>query len=271
MKRIVILTSGELRHSFFRKYLALQPEIEVVQSYCETTEKNLVARIENTSENQLRYAHLEARSQSEKDFFELFVSHTDDTSNPVSIPKGSINDADRVAEIIKLNPDVIISYGCSIIKPALIAAFSGKFINIHLGLSPYYRGSGTNFWPFVNGAPEYCGVTFMYIDAGIDTGAILHQIRPEMFPSDTFHGICNRLLVQMTEVAGGLLSHFDDLEPLPQPSHSVSDKVYTNAMFTEESVDKMHTLFRESGIEKYIEERAMRHEKAPILQNPVLV
>jgi hypothetical protein len=92
-----------------------------------------------------------------------------------------------------------------------------------------------------------------------------------MFPSDTFHGICNRLLVQMTEVAGGLLSHFDDLEPLPQPSHSVSDKVYANAMFTEESVDKMHSFFHESGIEKYIEERASRYVKAPILENPVLL
>lgn len=271
MKRIVILCSGELRHSFFRKYLALQPGIEVVQSYCETTEKNLISRIENTQENGLRYAHLEARTQSEKDFFELFVSHAEDLSNPLCIPKGSINDVEKVAEIVKLNPEVIISYGCSIIKPALIEAFSGRFVNIHLGLSPYYRGSGTNFWPFVNGTPEYCGVTFMHIDTGIDTGAIIHQIRPDMYATDTFHGICNRLLVKMTEVVGQLLNNFDRLESLPQPNHSITDKVYTNGMFTEKSVEEMYAHFREGGIEKYIKEKIQRNAKVPILENPVLI
>jgi hypothetical protein len=49
-----------------------------------------------------------------------------------------------------MSPDLIISYGCSIIKRPLIEYFDKKFINIHLGLSPYYKEGGTNFWPFVN-------------------------------------------------------------------------------------------------------------------------
>ena len=37
-------------------------------------------------------------------------------------------------------------------------------INVHLGLSPYYKGSATNFWPFVNNELQFLGVTFMVTD-----------------------------------------------------------------------------------------------------------
>jgi len=46
-----------------------------------------------------------------------------------------------------------------------------------LGLSPYYLGSGTNYWPLVNEKPEFVVATFMHIDTDIDTEEIIHQIR----------------------------------------------------------------------------------------------
>ena len=50
--------------------------------------------------------------------------------------------------------DVVLVFGTGILREALLSAFPGRLINIHLGLSPYYRGAGTNFWPLVNGEPE---------------------------------------------------------------------------------------------------------------------
>ena len=41
MKRIIILTGSELRHTFFRKYIALFENINVVATYCEGLEKSL--------------------------------------------------------------------------------------------------------------------------------------------------------------------------------------------------------------------------------------
>ena len=37
-------------------------------------------------------------------------------------------------------------YGTTIIKGDLIRIFEKRIINLHLGLSPYYRGAGTNFF-----------------------------------------------------------------------------------------------------------------------------
>jgi len=40
-KRIIILTGNELRHEFFRKFIALDNKIEIINTYCEGTEKAL--------------------------------------------------------------------------------------------------------------------------------------------------------------------------------------------------------------------------------------
>ena len=60
-----------------------------------------------------------------------------DKSSPVFIKKGEINDSLIVSRIIDLNPDLLVCYGSSLIKSELLEIFKGKFINVHLGLSPY--------------------------------------------------------------------------------------------------------------------------------------
>src|SRR5690349_18512194 len=140
MKKVVIITGSELRHQFFRMFIASFDTIEVVKSFCESQDANLAQVVEKQEDNALRKKHLVLREQTEKDFFELFCNYTEDKSNPYFLPKGAINTEEHVQMIKDLNPDLIISYGCSIIKPPLIELFDKRFVNVHLGLSPYYRG-----------------------------------------------------------------------------------------------------------------------------------
>ena len=65
----------------------------------------------------------------------------------------------------------------------------GNVINSHQGLSPYYRGSATNFWPFVNRELQYVGLTMHYIDEGIDTGQIICHGFPNIEIDDNMHSI----------------------------------------------------------------------------------
>ena len=161
MKRVIILTGSGIRHAFFRRFLSKSENIEVLLSYCEEPVHNLEEFVSKQKNNKFREMHLKNRLQSEKDFFSLYNENVSDSSNPILIKKGDINSPNVVGQIIKMSPDIIISYGCSIIKSKLIEVFYGRFINIHLGLSPYYRGgAGTNYWPLVNKEPEYVGGYF---------------------------------------------------------------------------------------------------------------
>jgi phosphoribosylglycinamide formyltransferase 1 len=271
MKRIVILTGSELRHEFFRKYVGLSKDIEVINSYCEGQEKSIRAITEKDEEvNDIRLKHLSARERSEKDFFGLFTEKTADHSKPVQLPKGEINNQKYTDAIISSKPDLLIAYGCSIIKEPLLSAFEDRFLNVHLGLSPYYRGAGTNYWPLVNGDPEYVGATFMYIDAGIDTGEIIHQIRAKYSWGDTPSQIGNRLIVQMSRVYQNVIINFYKLEKTSQLPIQSNEKVYKNKDYTEESVLTLYKNFDNNLIGRYLSEEINRCAKVPIIQNRAL-
>lgn len=271
MKRIVILTGSELRHDFFRKYIAMSGGVEVVNSYCEGLEKSLRTIVEKDEEaNDMRLKHLSARERSEKDFFGLFTETSADYSKPVHLPKGEINSQEYTDAIISSNPDLLIAYGCSIVKKPLLTAFEDRFLNIHLGISPYYRGSGTNYWPLVNGEPEYVGATFMHIDAGIDTGEIIHQIRARYFWGDTPSQIGNRLIVEMSRVYLDIIINIGKLDKMPQLPVPSNEKVYKKKDYTENSVLTLYKNFNNDLIGRYLNEEIDRCEKVPIIQNRVL-
>lgn len=269
MTRIIILTGSEPRHIFFRTYIALSKQIKVLASYTEGVEKSLSVLVrKDDSIQQMRLQHLSARTQSEEDFFKTFIDTTEDSSNPILLPKGEINSKEYVDSIIDSNPDLLIAFGCSIIKGQLLKSFKGRFLNAHLGLSPYYRGSGTNYWPLVNKEPEYVGATFMYIDEGIDTGKIIHQIRARYNWGDTPSQIGNRLIVDMSRTYQKIIVNFDKLIDMPSLPIPENAKLYSNKDYTESSVVALYDNFQNNMIERYIAEEADRTLKVKIINNP---
>lgn len=249
--RIIVLTGSETRHDFFRVKLALDKRFEVAKAYCEGKEKSLERKVlDNATSSKIEVLHVMARKQSENDFFGLFLQQSEDRSNPKYIAKGEINNEDIVAEIVELKPDLLVCYGASLIRSKLTQTFKGNFINIHLGLSPYYKGSGTNIWPLINKEPHMVGATFMHIDEGIDTGEIVHQIRADIFLGDSPHSIGNRLITQMTSVCCDIIANFTYLRRESQPSGS--GKTYKQNDFCESSCNLLYDNFEKGMIRDFI-------------------
>ena len=73
-------------------------------------------------------------------------------------------DADR--------PDVIVVYGTAIIRPNIFNKAGIITLNMHTGLSPYYRGDSTLFWPVYHDDAKHLGVTVHELVASVDGGAI---------------------------------------------------------------------------------------------------
>lgn len=271
MEKIIILTSSELRHTFFRQFLAIAEDIQVINSYCENSETILQATVAARDDNILRTKHLMNREQSERDFFGLFVDNVPDRSRPIFLPKGDINLPFYTEAIIKSKPDLLIAYGCSIIREPLISAFRGRFLNVHLGLSPYYKGSGTNYWPLVNGELEYVGATFMHLASGIDTGEIIHQIRPRIIWGDAPSQIGNRLIADMAFVYRAIIKNFGVLEKMPPLPKPAKELVYKKKDFSEASVATLYANFANGLVEKYLSEKEILCNKIPIVSNPAIM
>ncbi len=91
------------------------------------------------------------------------------------------------AQLRALAPDVgvVVAYG-HLLAPALLAIPKRGMINVHPSLLPELRGAAPIEWAIRNGL-EKTGVTIMQMDAGMDSGPILHQI-PHRLDSDVTGG-----------------------------------------------------------------------------------
>lgn len=261
----MLLTGSELRHEFFRKAISLQGGIAVLRTFAEGLEGTLRTTIDPARPGSAAQTqHLTMRDLSERDFFGAFVALVPDRSNVLAIPRGRVNDPNVFSEIEALKPDLLLAYGPSLVREPLLSLFTGRFVNVHLGLSPYYAGSGTNFWPLVNGEPEFVGATFLHIDSGIDTGAIIHQLRARIYPGDGPHQIGNRLIADMVSAAIHMIRHADELGPGVRPTHPPTARFYRKRDFTPEAVETLYTNFRAGLMERYEAEREVRIARAPV-------
>jgi methionyl-tRNA formyltransferase len=80
-----------------------------------------------------------------------------------------------------LNSDLYIVFGSSYIKGWLVNyLIKKKAINIHMGISPYYKGAACNFWAVYDNNPHFVGATIHYLSKGIDNGKILFHVLPSI-------------------------------------------------------------------------------------------
>ena len=87
------------------------------------------------------------------------------------------------------SPDFCFIFGTNIISEFITDSMHKMSINLHLGLSPWYRGSATLFWPFYNLQPHWAGATLHKIVSEPDAGDILHHVMPKLEEGDTIHDV----------------------------------------------------------------------------------
>ncbi len=100
----------------------------------------------------------------------------------------SINSKDGHNILKELNPDIVIIVTTRILSKKTLELTKAKFINIHSGITPIYRGLHGAYWSLINKDKANCGVTVHLVDEGIDTGGILYQdtITDVLTPNDNF-------------------------------------------------------------------------------------
>ncbi|TVT28933.1 hypothetical protein FO441_01245 [Salinicoccus cyprini] len=112
--------------------------------------------------------------------------------DPDDVPKekithiSSVNSKEMKQKIREVDPDLIIINGTPIIKADILDATDAKFINIHVGITPKYRGVHGAYWALYNKDEDLVGVTTHFVDKGIDSGAVLDQKVVRVTEDDNF-------------------------------------------------------------------------------------
>lgn len=97
----------------------------------------------------------------------------------------SINSQPVRDVLAEVQPGCVVVSGTGIISKKVLA-LAPVFINVHVGITPRYRGVHGGFWAIYENRPDLVGVTVHKIDPGVDTGAIVSQATLPVGATDTF-------------------------------------------------------------------------------------
>src|SRR5579872_2692004 len=87
----------------------------------------------------------------------------------------AVNDEMSEQFLKDTNPDLIIQAGAGILKQNIFSLATKATINLHHAIAPEVRGIESTFWCMYYGIKDKIGVTCHFIDATLDTGAIIKQ------------------------------------------------------------------------------------------------
>ena len=108
------------------------------------------------------------------------------------ITTSSTQDSNFIQSLKKLNADLFVVVAFKVLPPSVLELPRIGSINVHASLLPKYRGAAPIHWAIANGEEE-TGCTIFFLDAKVDTGAILNSHKTHIGPSETTGDLYQRL------------------------------------------------------------------------------
>lgn len=151
--------------------------------------------------------HFAERKAAEDQYFQQ--AHTPDRGEVriIKIKEEDLNTKFITSEVEKFSPGVAVVFGSGLIREPLLGLLPPHTINLHLGISPEYKGSATLFWPFYMLEPQFAGYTIHKVVTKIDAGAIYSQGVPDLNPSDGIHDVACKTVLKAQVELFRLVSH----------------------------------------------------------------
>jgi methionyl-tRNA formyltransferase len=223
--RAAVLTSTALRHTFFLQVMAQAFPVAVA--------------VRQPKKNNDEAAHQQSHAICEH-FARLGEAETAEfrprlTGAPLPEMQvvDEINSEDLVARVRRADVDVVLLFGTVILKEIWLRAFPDRIVNLHLGLSPFYRGAATLFWPFVNGELECVGATIHLATERVDAGAILRRIKADPQVGDTYYTLTTRLIRRSVEAMPNVVYDYLSGAARPQAQTGAQTRAYRRRDFNE--------------------------------------
>lgn len=167
--------------------------------------------------------------------------------------------SDEVRQALQsLQPDLVVVNGCSLIRSRILEGLP-LVLNVHAGLSPWYRGSFCTEWALLNQDPFNIGYTIHRISARIDGGDMLTQGRVVPEGGDTPQSIHMKLIRDSTAALNNVIRHLvegGELSLHPQPAGE--GFLYLARHFTLAHRQALAALMRRDGIPKMLEKPARK-------------
>ena len=240
--KITLFTSNKNRHNYFINLLSeISSELFVVQE-CQTIFPGVIPGDYPVSPTMNKYFQ-NVNDVQLKLFGNSYVNNFNKNIKILPMIYGDLNQCTIKFLSDFLESDIYIIFGSSYIKSELLNFLvEQKAINIHAGVSPYYRGADCNFWALYDNNPHLVGSTIHFLSKGIDSGPIL------------YHAMSN-LKENPYEYS---------MSTIKSAFHSITKKIQDNSIFNIEPINQKKNKeirysrkkeFNEEVVKKYFEKK----------------
>ena len=173
--KITLFTSNQNRHNYLINLLLdVSDELFVIQE-CGTIFPGVIPGHYNDSLIMKKYFENVNNAQFHL-FGNTYVNNKKKNIKILTMVFGDLNQCSKNSLSDFLKSDIYVVFGSSYIKGELVDFLvKQKAINIHAGISPYYRGTDCNFWALYDGNPHLVGSTIHLLSKGLDSGPILYH------------------------------------------------------------------------------------------------
>jgi len=173
--KVTLFTSNNHRHNYLINLLSnFCDELRVIQE-CKTLFTGKNDEKYQTSNVIEKYFNKVIEAQN-KIFKQEFVNKNNKNIKTLPILNGELNKLSLSYLDDFLKSDIYVVFGASYIKGELVDFLvKQKAINIHAGVSPYYRGCDCNFWALYDGNLHLVGATIHLLSKGLDSGPMLYH------------------------------------------------------------------------------------------------
>ena len=173
---ITLITSDQIRHNYLVNLLSnIATKLNVIQ------EKKIFFSNQNKISNLIKNYFLKVDDAQKKVFGNAAIDKKNENIKLLSLGNNELEKCSLNFLSDFLNSDIFIVFGSSFIKKDLVNfLIDHKALNIHLGISPYYRGTDCNFWALFDNNPHLVGATIHLLSKGLDSGQILYHALSEI-------------------------------------------------------------------------------------------
>ena len=246
--KITLFTSNKNRHNYLINLLSeVSDELYVIQE-CGTIFPGIVPGHYQVSSIIKKYFENVNNAQSQL-FGNSYVNNKKKNIKILPMLSGDLNQCSMNLLSDFLKSDVYVVFGSSYIKGELVDFLvKQKAINIHAGVSPYYRGTDCNFWALYDDNPHLVGTTIHLLSKGLDSGPML------------YHAMSNLKSNPFEYTMSTVKSAF----------HSIAERIKDGSIFTIKPVvqDKKEEVryskkseFNEEIVKKYFEKKIDLNKK----------
>ena len=250
--KLLLFTGTHKRHKFLHSEVLAHCD----EALCVTVQREdvLPQPPKNISQHdkKLFTMHFENRKKIEDEKFKCDNTNTLAQYRSIQVQPNELNTLEVAKEVKDFDADMAFIFGGHLILDPVLSVLPENKINMHLGLSPWYRGAATLFWPFYFLQPQFAGVTFHQIIESPDAGEIIHQCVPQLFKGQTIHEVSANCIIQAKDDISLLFNHWKNHKCFNGKIQKTTGRVWRGRDFHPSHLRVIYDLFEDKMVDSYL-------------------